>query len=58
VPATGQTPLPDEIAVACQEQVAYWYQNRHRLGLVSVAGEGGAIQQFAQLDLLPSVKAY
>ena len=57
VPDAGQEPLPAEIEFSCIEQVAYWYQNRHRLGLVSVSGEGGAIQQFAQLDLLPHVKA-
>lgn len=55
-PGVGQTALPPEIAGACVEQVAYLYQNRDRLGLISVAGQGGAIQQFAQLDLLPFVK--
>lgn len=53
----GQTALPDEIEQACIEQVAYLYQNRHRLGLVSVSGEGASIQQYAVLDLLPNVKA-
>lgn len=56
VPGAGQTALPVEISGALVEQVAYLYQNRNRLGLVSVAAEGGSIQQFAQLDLLPSVK--
>lgn len=53
----GQTELPDDVENAAIEQVAYLFQNRDRLGLVSVSGEGGAIQNFAQLDLLPSVKA-
>lgn len=56
VPA-GQTALPADLEQACVEQVAYWYQNRSRLGLVSISGEGGSISQYAQLDLLPSVKA-
>ena len=55
-PAEGQIALPDEIEQAAIEQCAYWYQNRDRLGLVSISGDGGAIQQFAQLDLLPSIK--
>ncbi len=56
-PASGQLALPDEIQQAATEQVAYLYQNRNRLGLTSISGEGGSIQQFAQLDLLPAVKA-
>src|SRR4051812_27087055 len=56
-PGNGQTALPDEIEQACVEQVAYWYQNRNRLGLQSVSAEGGSIQNFASLDLLPGVKA-
>lgn len=55
-PEAGQTAFPAEIEQACAEQVAYCYQNRDRLGLISIAGQGGAIQQFAQLDLLPFVK--
>jgi hypothetical protein len=53
----GQTALPSDLEQACVEQCCYWYQRRRELGLVSIAGEGGSIQQFAQLDLLPSVKA-
>ena len=56
VPA-GQTALPDDLEQAAVEQVVYWYQARNRLGLVSVSGDGGSISQYAQLDLLPSVKA-
>lgn len=53
----GETELPDEIEQACIEQCAYWFQRRNQLGLVSVSGEGGAISNFAKLDLLPSVSA-
>ncbi len=52
----GQTALPDAIEQACIEQVTYWYQRKDTLGLTSVQGEGGTIQQFAGLDLLPHVR--
>jgi len=52
-----QTALPDEIEQACLDQVVYWYENRHRLGLLSTAGEGGSVQQMKGLDLLPHVQA-
>jgi hypothetical protein len=54
---SGQTALPDEIQFACVEQCAYLFQNRNRLGMTAITGEGGSVQQFAQIDLLPSVKA-
>jgi hypothetical protein len=54
---TGQTALPSDLEQAAVEQAAYWYQNRDRLGMTSVSGEGGSIAQFAKLDLLPSVAA-
>src|SRR5436190_16410766 len=56
-PGAGQTALPDEIEQACIDQVVYWYQNRQRLGLLSTSGEGGSVQQFKSLDLLPQVTA-
>jgi uncharacterized phiE125 gp8 family phage protein len=54
-PGSGQTALPDELEHACTEQVAYWYQNRHRLGLLSIPAEGRTFYSLAQLDLLPHV---
>jgi hypothetical protein len=56
-PDTGQTALPDEIEQSCVEQVCYWYANRNRLGLTSVSAEGGSVQNFGKLDLLPHVLA-
>ena len=57
-PTGSQTALPDEIEHACVEQVAFWYQNRHRLGLANVGGEGGSVTQLNPTeDLLPTVKA-
>ncbi len=57
VAGAGQTALPAVVEQACVEQVAYWYQRRNQLGLVSISGEGGSIQNFPALDLLPNVKA-
>jgi hypothetical protein len=54
---SSQIALPSDIEQACVEQVAYWYQRRNQLGLVSVGGEGGTISQYRTLDLLPSVVA-
>ena len=56
-PGTGQTPLPDDIEQAAVEQVAYWYQNRDKLGLVRIWPHDGTYETFAQLDLLREVKA-
>ena len=57
-PTGNQVPLPDELELACVEQVAYWYQRRSQLGLVSVTAEGGGtVQQFQSSDLLPQVRA-
>jgi len=56
-PGSGQTALPDDLEHACVEQVAYWYQNRHRLGLLSVPADGRTFYQLAKIDLLPQVHA-
>jgi hypothetical protein len=55
--AAGQTALPVELDKACAEQVAHWWQRRAQLGLTSISGEGGVINQFGKLDLLPHVAA-
>lgn len=59
-PGAGQTALPDEVREACVEQVVYLYQNRKRLGVSSVSGQGGSIAKDAQsvvnpLPFLPQV---
>ena len=56
-PGAGQTALPDDLEQACVEQVAYWYQNRQRLGLLSVPADGRTFFQLAKIDLLPQVEA-
>jgi hypothetical protein len=56
-PQAGQTPLPAEIEQAATEQTAYWFQNRDRIGLERLWEYHGTYRQFANLDLLESVKA-
>ena len=55
-PEEGQTALPKAIEQACIEQVAYWYQNRSRLGFTGIAAEGGSVSLHPKLELLPIVK--
>ena len=58
-PAGSQVALPDDLEKCCIEQVAYWYQRRTQLGLLSVSSEGGlgVVQKFDSSDLLPQVRA-
>ena len=56
-PDTGQTPLPDDIEQACIEQVAYWFRNRDKSGLIRSWPHQGTYEVFIQSDLLPEVKA-
>ncbi len=56
-PAPGQTTLPPELEQVCVEQVAYWYQNRDYLGIITRMESGSAFYQFSQLDLLLHVRA-
>lgn len=53
-PGAGQTALPAELEQAAIEQVAYLYENRNRIGLVSVGGGSGAIEILRDLNLLPA----
>lgn len=57
---SGQTALPSGIEQAAIEQLVNWYQNKDRLGLANVSGQGGSvaanpISVVAPLDLLPQV---
>jgi len=49
--------LPADLEQAAVEQVAYWYRNRDKLGLVRSWPHQGTYESFAQLDLLIEVKA-
>jgi hypothetical protein len=53
----GQTLLPSDLEQAAVEQVASWFQTKDMLGLVRNRPWQGDYQQFAQLDLLPNVRA-
>lgn len=55
--ATGQKALPADLEQAAIEQVAFWFQNRDRLGLQRVWDYHATYRQFADLDLLQGVRA-
>jgi hypothetical protein len=52
----GQTALPDDLEQAAVEQVAAWFMNRDKVGLVRNWPKGGVYQEFQQTELLPGVK--
>jgi hypothetical protein len=54
-PGAGQTALPAEIEDAAIEQVAFWFNNRDRLGLIRHWPKDGVYMVFAQLPLLRQV---
>jgi hypothetical protein len=56
-PGPGQTPLPSDLEQAAVEQVAYWFQNRDKLGLLRYWPKDGIYLQLSGLDLLPSVSS-
>jgi hypothetical protein len=56
VPGQGQTALPEELHHAAIEQVASWFQNRDKLGLVKNWPSSGTFQQFMMAPLLPLVQ--
>jgi len=53
----GQTALPADLEQAAVEQVASWFQNRDKLGLLRNWPHGGVYQVYSQLPLLPSVQS-
>ena len=53
----GQTPLAADLETAAIEMVAFWYQNRDRVGVLREWPKGGIYQEFADIDLMPSVRA-
>jgi hypothetical protein len=57
VVGAGQTSLPVDLEQAAVEQVAYWFQNRERLGLQRIWDYHATYRQFADLDLLAGVRA-
>ena len=37
--------------------MVFWYQNRDRVGVLKEWPKGGIYQEFADIDLIPSVRA-
>src|SRR5256886_14293264 len=56
-PDVGQTALPDDLEQAAVEQVAYWFRNRDKTGLIRSWPSGGTFESFLQSDLLLGVRA-
>jgi len=56
-PAAGQTALPDDLEQAAIEQVAYWFRNREKTGLIRSWEHEGSYLVFLQSDLLLEVRA-
>jgi hypothetical protein len=54
---SGQTALPADLESAAVEQVAAWFQQRDKLGLIRHWPKGGTYLVFIQLPLLPQVSA-
>jgi len=53
----SQTALPDDLEQAAVEQVAYWFRNRDKTGLLRSWPHDGTFEVFVQSDLLPEVRA-
>jgi hypothetical protein len=49
--------LPPDLEHAALEQVVFWFQTKDKLGVIRAWPKGGSYEQFADLDLLPSVRA-
>jgi hypothetical protein len=56
-PSTGETALPDDLREAAIEQVSFIFKRRDDIGLSSNSMQGGSINVFSSMDLLPLVKA-
>ena len=55
-PGEGQKALPGDLREAAIEQATYMFKRRDDLGLSAVSFQGGSIQKFSAMDLLPIVK--
>ena len=53
----GATRLPAELEQAAVEQTAFWFQTREKIGVKRQWPKGGSYEEFADPDLLPSVRA-
>jgi len=55
-PAAGETAMPDDLREAAIMQASFIFKRRNDIGLTSVSAEGGSINSFSPMDLLPMVK--
>jgi len=53
---TGDVHAP--LRMACATQVAFWWRNRDRLGIISEGMQGGSFTRFAKGEFLPEIKAW
>jgi hypothetical protein len=56
-PCPGAIALPADLEQAAVEQTAFCFQTRDMLGVIRQWPKGGNYAQFADLDLLPSVRS-
>ena len=56
-PSAGQTALPADLEWAAVEQIAAWFQQRDKLGLLRYWPSGWTFLAFPQEPLLPQVTA-
>lgn len=55
-PSTGEYELPDDLREAAIEQCSFIFKRRDDIGVSSNSIQGGSINVFANMDLLPMVK--
>ncbi len=55
-PAADETAMPDDLREAAIMQACFIYKRRNDIGLLSQSSEGGSINSFSAMDLLPLVK--
>lgn len=55
-PGDGEYALPADLREAAIEQAGFIFKRRDDIGLAAVSFEGGALNKFSPMDLLPMVK--
>ncbi len=55
-PGTGETAIPADLREAAIEQSSFIFKRRDDIGLASVGFEGGSINKFSAMKLLPMVE--
>jgi len=55
-PGTGETALPADLREAAIEQASFIYKRRNDIGLTAQSFDGGSIDKFSAMKLLPMAK--